>query len=304
MRAMKTVMFRSEDLTKFHLDRDWNEVAICPVCLSDPKDFVDWTSVDCLFKASRCSNCSFVFINPLPSSATLNEYYNGYIDRIRLSRPEKMELRDRQYQLDASLLRRFVKTGKLLDVGCGGGYFLNALSDSYNRYGCELDPRALEVLRDQFPGLAERVFHCSVNDLLDMNIRGFDIITLRGVIEHVLEIEALVESVTRICNDGGLLYICATPNVDCLTADLYRENWNLFHPVQHIWMFSRDTVEKLFQRGGWALVWSEYQYLSTPYADPQNDLIEIADYLSQKGGPNRVSPPFYESMLSLIFRKD
>ena len=51
-------------------------------------------------------------------------------------------------------------------------------------------------------------------------------------------------------------------------AWLYRSKWNLWHPVQHINIFSTDTlwsyVEKRFEK-----IEEKYEYLETPYSNPE-----------------------------------
>ena len=37
---------------------------------------------------------------------------------------KKMEQRSIQYKLDVKSLLKFVNKGKILDIGCSGGYFL------------------------------------------------------------------------------------------------------------------------------------------------------------------------------------
>lgn len=74
----------------------------------------------------------------------LNDYYNNYLGKRRINNSKKMEQRAIQYEEDVQVLfdRGFTR-GKLLDVGCNGGFFLSALGNQFDRYGTEIDPRQL-----------------------------------------------------------------------------------------------------------------------------------------------------------------
>ena len=71
------------------------------------------------------------FYKSISNQEGLNTYYSDYIgDRFER---KKMQQRELQYKIDANFLERFIDSGNLLDVGCNGGFFLSALSNSFNK---------------------------------------------------------------------------------------------------------------------------------------------------------------------------
>lgn len=129
----------------------------------------------------------------------------------------------------------------------------------------------------------------------------FDLVMMRGVIEHLPDPLGDIMEASRVLKTGGYMYICATPNVNGFVAELYRSNWSLFHPVQHLWYFSPVTMASICDKYGLKLVWEEYPYLGTPYENAIKDIRQVADYSEGKGAS--VSPPFWGSMMSLVFQK-
>lgn len=294
--------FSDENLDALYKEYGCKRIEECIVC--DSNQFQNWNH-STSFQASQCKGCSFVFMNPQLTTSGLNEYYRNYIGKRRVNNALKMRQRKVQYELDIELLKSVGYTrGTLLDVGCNGGFFLDALGDSYERYGTEIDESSIEYCRQNFPEFSDNVVHGHLGDARfkpDM----FDIITLRGVIEHVDDPTGVFMTVQKLLKPGGILYICATPNVDSVAASIYRENWSLFHPVQHLWHFSPKTITQLARRFGLNLMFKDLPYVGTPYEKFADDLKKFAKDIdgSAPDVPGRtISPPFFESMMSIIFK--
>ena len=129
---------------------------------------------------------------------------------------------------------------------------------------------------------------------------------MRGSIEHVPDPVQSINDVSKNLNTDGYFYITATPNGESFSADLYRDQWTLFHPVQHLWHFSEKTLEKICSRFGLELVASHYPYLGTVYENVKRDLLQITkdiDLIENSEDKPSVSPPFFGNMMSLVFKK-
>ena len=301
---MTKLRFRDEDLSALFSHHNVIEIHKC-ICCGEQSDLKLWTRTD-HFPALRCGNCGFVFMNSQLDEAGLNDYYNNYLGKRRINNSEKMEQRAIQYQQDAQVLfDRGVVGGKLLDVGCNGGFFLSALGQRFERFGTEIDPEAIDFCRANFPDFSANVFS-GVLESAKFDSSYFDVVTMRGVVEHIPSPLDTLSEVARILKPGGVLFICATPNVDSVAAEHYRENWSLFHPVQHLWHYSPKTLSRLLSKCGLSLDWQELPYIGTPYEDFLSDLAKFSvdiDVMRTKGADRIISPPFFGSMMSLIFKK-
>ena len=106
---------------------------------------------------------------------------------------------------------------------------------------------------------------------------------------------------------GGLIYFCATPNLDSFCAEIYREKWNLFHPIEHINIFSVRTLHRLMGVKRFLLVEERYDYLNTPYENQNNDYKKLTDDINLKNSGRwyevEKSPPFWGNMMSVIYKK-
>ena len=297
---MKSVVFRDEPLSKYikHCTVEKN----CIVCGSSK--FGLWARVD-PFQAVKCSRCSFIWMRPYPTEAGLRRYYSDYIGRRRLSNKPKMRQRAGQYGIDVRILEEHIDRGRMLDVGCSGGFFLSAFNSEFEKHGLEIDPSAVRYARAHFPWGG----NVRLGDLLSSpyDHGSFDVILMRGTIEHVPDPVAVLKRMSDLLSPGGYFYVCATPNGASLAAEVFREKWLLFHPIQHIWSFSPATLGSLVGRCGLKLVAKEFPYLGTPYENAHQDLKAMADAITirSRGESDSlpVSPPFYESIMNVLFRK-
>ena len=128
------------------------------------------------FELKKCNRCGLVSLNPRPEDIT--DYYRNY---------RKGPIKKDGFEFLASnrikKIRKFKKSGRILDIGCGQGGFLHSMAkDSWETYGVELSKDACDVARETY-GLKD-IYN---GDLLssDLPDNFFDIITLWHVLEHL-----------------------------------------------------------------------------------------------------------------------
>lgn len=134
---------------------------------------------------------------------------------------------------------------RLLDVGCFTGGFLSlAKKRKADVYGLELQKDASEIASTRFP---RRITHA---DILSHNYKkGFDIITMFGLIEHVTNPSALLKRMKTMINTNGIIMI-QTPNSQSLPAKIMGKYWPPYSPVEHIHIYSKvGLVKKLEELG-------------------------------------------------------
>ena len=128
-------------------------------------------------------------------------------------------------KLEFDLISKYICSGhKVLDVGCSGGQFLNSFDpDKWIRLGVDIEQHDAEFAKKEF-GIDVRVGHILE---LDWNEK-FDLVMMRGVIEHVSNPITFIEKCCDLILPGGIFYITATPMGDSFAFYVYREKWILF----------------------------------------------------------------------------
>ena len=136
--------------------------------------------------------------------------------------------------------------GRLLDVGCGSGNFLKRMyTAGWEVVGTEPDKQATVSLasKDGFQ------IYNSLEELIQGEKQGFDIIVLSHVIEHVIDpINTLVE-LRRLLRGGGRLLL-TTPNALSLGSRIFSSFWRGLEPPRHFNIFSPESLSHALKRAG------------------------------------------------------
>lgn len=138
------------------------------------------------------------------------------------------------------------ETGRLLDVGCGGGAFLRRMRKAgWAVAGTEPDAKAAARLAAQegFP------VYSSLEDMIQEREQQFDVIVLSHVIEHLPDpIHTLTQLRSLLSADGRLLL--TTPNALSLGSRIFGSFWRGLEPPRHFNVFSPDSLRQALERAG------------------------------------------------------
>lgn len=136
--------------------------------------------------------------------------------------------------------------GKLLDVGCGGGRFLNRMKKrGWKVEGIDFDVQATNKVTARYG------IQTHVGDLTQCALRAnsFNVITMSQTIEHLHDPIATLHESLRILKPGGLL-VMTTPNVNSLGANEFGAFWRGWEAPRHLHLFSVESLQQLTQRAG------------------------------------------------------
>jgi 2-polyprenyl-3-methyl-5-hydroxy-6-metoxy-1,4-benzoquinol methylase len=142
-----------------------------------------------------------------------------------------------------NLVSKFSTGNRLLDIGSGTGYFLKAAKErGYSVSGIEKDSKARNFAIDNF-GLDVK----GEDFLWNINSNSFDVVTLWHVLEHMQNLNEVVDKLFKILSKDGTL-ILALPNHNSYDAGIYKEYWAAYDVPRHLWHFTPATVEKLLNK--------------------------------------------------------
>lgn len=226
----------------------------------------------------------FASIPPGPDPGFEEGYWHWVVDpdgnrRDRLTEREQVlaDLRDELAYV------RSLRSGVILDAGCGLGWFLSALDNSWEQYGLEPSEFAAEHARQHADVRSAPLEECPFPDAF------FDIVLCHHVIEHIADPFRALEQVRRVLKRGGKL-VLGTPDFDSGAARRYGERYRLLHDPTHVSLFSNDSMHRFLRDHGFHIDHVEYPFFETRHFNA-HALLHLLD-------PSVTSPPFYGNFMT------
>ena len=201
----------------------------------------------------RCRACGHVF-----SGWDADPDYAGYWGEA-VRDPGARFWRDAHGPMYEDFFRLMVREpkGRLLDVGCGIGFFvaeMQARFPGWESHGYEISPAAVRYGREQL-GIAN--LHAGRVEDAGFPAGSFDLITLWDVLEHLRDPDPLLRHMAGLLAPGGALFL-HTPNVRVQVpkAKLRRllrgmePGGHYLEAKDHLHLYSPRTLRVLLARNG------------------------------------------------------
>ena len=270
----------------------------CSVCSTEQKFAFKRLGFDYY----RCPSCRLVSTYPYPSDEEIEDHY-------------RKKFNDGNYQLIQDYMQSYLSVyrdfadkllklykqrgenslkGKLaLDIGCFTGDFLKILKGfGADVYGVELQEEAVQIANKSLNG------HVYKADLLKNNFpqHEYDIVTMLGLIEHVIDPVPLIERAVSLLKHDGILML-QTPDSNSILARLMNSKWPPYAPVEHIHLFSKKCLLNLLRQFDFSSIefYSHVKHLPVDYIF--NNLKNFGPELYNKlHNIYKISPRFIKTM--------
>lgn len=224
------------------------------------------------YRIIKCNRCTHHYASPRPSNM-----WSNYKD----DNPDLLYLNNRGQRIATNkevikYITKYKQGGKLLDVGCATGDFLEVAKKIFNVEGLELSKWSSKIAEDK--GFK---IHRKLLDQMTVN-EEYDVLTLWGVIEHFEFPKIEIENISKILKNDGLVCLW-TGDVSSLTAKLLGKKW-WYYQGQHIQMFTKKSICELFDSCGYKTIYyGRYPYIAT--MDSLNNSISRYPYISKLLSP-------------------
>jgi 2-polyprenyl-3-methyl-5-hydroxy-6-metoxy-1,4-benzoquinol methylase len=195
-------------------------------------------------RIARCRRCGLVYRNPREADTTVLAAYSAMENTDYLS---EHECRGMNALISLKALKRHVAGGRLLEVGCATGLFLNAARLDFDVHGVEPSAWAARIARDRF-GLE---VHEGPLETFPAVPSPFDAVAQIDVIEHVVDPRATLALSASLLRPGGIVYL-VTPDIASLSARALGSRWWGLRPA-HLTYFSPDTLGRLLDETGFSV---------------------------------------------------
>ena len=232
----------------------------CPACGRLTRHLFLYAKNDC--NILRCTACGLGRAQTY--GFDLASYYTGdYFSGKRADGYADYRGAERTLRREFAETVRFIRTlhssGRLLDVGCAYGFFLQEAKAYFDVSGIELAQDAAEHCRGS--GLNVLTGQAEAGVLRELGM--FDVITLLDVIEHLPSPRETVGLLAHHLNPGGILVV-TTGDFGALSARLAGRRWRLMTPPQHLWFFSQESMRRMMTALGLRVEHLDYPWKLVP----------------------------------------
>jgi SAM-dependent methyltransferase len=256
------------------------------------------------FPILRCPACGLGWTVTPPDFDPTRIYTRGYFqgeqaDGYADYQGSRAELAAEFRRLLQDIAAAGKSSGRLLEVGCAYGFFLDEARHCFEVSGVEVAEDAVAACQ------ARGLDVVQVADEAFYTRRGpFDLVVLLDVIEHLKNPDGLLRDLHKYTQPGALLVI-TTGDFDSLLSRIMRRQWRLMTPPQHLWYFTPDAITRLLTRHGFQVEQITYPAKQVPLA-----LItyQVARYfglqrLAKGGPPGSLRVNLYDAM-RIMTRRD
>lgn len=264
-------MKTAEDAANAHLS--WAEpylkaVSSCPLCAG-----TEWRLKYRLgiLQIYQCQDCNLMFLNPClwPDEQKMifsspeflkkvSGFFTDYHDDVSWTTPKTAVIHMQVLQAMETWLPQ---KGKLLDVGCGKGFFLiRAKRRGWTPIGLEPNFNAVKSLQEKHQ---IKVYE---NDFFQIPVQpdSLDAISLRDFLEHTPDPLLWMRRSWQLLEPGGL-FIIVTPNhysfLDSLAHFCFRLTLGKFtyalkklYTIDHTLYLTQHTLAELYRRSGFEIL--------------------------------------------------
>lgn len=218
----------------------------CPSCKKSKKESIYKIS---RFNYERCKSCKTVYVsNPLKNSVLIKKYKKSLGDKYYLKMMESGYMKKYNELLFKKYLKIIKKdfkliNGKIIDIGCGAGIFLNYVKKNFPEY----DLYGSEYISDSYRRIIKIIPKKNFffqKDILNFPKIKFDIIFLWGVLEHVRNPREFLKKCQFILKKRGVIVILI-PNFDSAAREILGVNTPTLNPLVHLNFFSVLGMEEI-----------------------------------------------------------
>lgn len=234
------------------------EDARCPICENSYNvPVLTGHSMDNLleqaFHVTRCSNCGLLITDPRPAPSSIGIFYEGGFYEKEEGQLKKTVVNPVMNVLHKFRFRHVKKVspkGRLLDVGCGKGKFVNTVAgQGWEAWGIEPSKRSLSYAKSEG---GARIYGGRFEDV-ELPEKYFDVITMWHTLEHFYDPVQTLRQAGEKLKDNGYIVI-RVPNSDSWDFRIGKEKWFHLDLPRHLYHFTPETMKKLLEKAGYQVV--------------------------------------------------
>ena len=200
------------------------------------------------YRIVKCQNCSLVFSSPVLPPGKISMLYKESVCNYKEQIPYLIKT---YLNIIKKIKSDIAENPKVLEVGCGNGFFLKALLD------CGLTKEVFGVE----PG-SKMVLHADeeVRSRIKVNFfkqnlfpkSTFDLILCFHVLDHMIDPNEFIKGAFSLLKKNGYVVV-VVHDTEGLSVKLFGERSPIFD-IEHIYLFNKKTLSEIFLKNKFKVV--------------------------------------------------
>jgi SAM-dependent methyltransferase len=206
----------------------------------------------------KCTGCGLGVLDPRPDPGELGQlyresYFVSHYENVLPPGSGGMRRRLSQERHRVDFFRRYKSAGKVLDIGSGRGYFLEACRlHGYDVVGFDVSDDAAASVRDTL-GIAVKTGEMR-EDLFEPG--SLDLVTMWHALEHTSDPRVPLRFAWKWLSPDGILVV-DVPNHESTDARRIGNAWDGWSLPYHFFHFTPSSLEGLLARCGFQVLGSK-----------------------------------------------
>jgi SAM-dependent methyltransferase len=147
-----------------------------------------------------------------------------------------------------NLVNRYVKKGRVLDIGCSIGIFLDIFQGAgWETWGVEPSKSANRAMQR-----GHKIFR-KYFEKANLPRNYFDLIVLNHTLEHLDDPVEILSKVNCLLKKKGIVFV-DVPNAGGIGARILGKRWPFLAPNEHKHQFTRQSLEKVFRKANFKIL--------------------------------------------------
>ena len=242
-------------ITSLFLDKnrrikeELSEFRECPVCLSNESLHFCYSQDG--FEYVMCRRCQMIYTSRVLSSQAYQLYQENLMESEKewtSSREAINDVDKRRFFRYLKQIKKHTKIGKLLDVGCFTGTFLECASKN------GFKASGVEIHKDKANIAQSKGFLVYNGDFETVNPEStYDVITMFESLEHMNNPRNAIKKAYERLNKGGIIVI-TVPNGNAINARVLNGHLIWLTGMGHKNMFTPSSMRYLLKENGFNLL--------------------------------------------------
>lgn len=192
------------------------------------------------YRILKCERCGLVFSSPIFSAKKLSKFYRKSLCNYQDQIPYLIKT---YFKIVEQIKKDLPKNPKVLEVGCGNGFFLKALVDlNFTKNVLGIEPSSKMVLETDLAVQGKIKVNIFKSNLFSKN--SFDLILCFHTLDHMFDPKEFVKGAHSMLRKNGYVVV-VVHDTEGLSVKLFGEKSAIFD-IEHIYLFNKKTLKKIF----------------------------------------------------------